>query len=176
MAAPTPVSALVHSSTLVTAGVYLLIRLSPALPHCGSLIVIIGAFGVVTMLLARLSAILEADIKKIVALSTLSQLGVIITAFALASPALVFFHLIAHAFFKALLFIATGNLIHNARDYQDLRRIGALGLMPFTKSLVVITKLSLCGVPFFSAYFSKEAILEGLSRGRMGNLVLHILI
>lgn len=176
MAAPTPVSALVHSSTLVTAGVYLLIRLSPALSRHPSLLTIIGRFGVTTMVLARLRAILEADIKKIVALSTLRQLGVIITAFALASPALVFFHLIAHAFFKALLFIATGNLIHNANDYQDLRRMGALGSLPLTKRLVLIAKLRLCGIPFFSAYFSKEGILENLSSGIEGRLFIYFFI
>ena len=163
MAAPTPVSALVHSSTLVTAGVYLLLRLSP-LFYSQLATVVLGVLGAITMIIARVAALIEADLKKIVALSTLSQLGVIVLRLSLGIAALAFFHLVAHAFFKALLFIATGNLIHNSADYQDLRRIGGhLPSVPVTKATVILTKIRLCGLPFFSAFFSKELILERLA-------------
>merc|ERR1719445_1707380 len=111
MAAPTPVSALVHSSTLVTAGVYLLIRFNYFF------------IGRITMLMAGLAAINEIDIKKVIALSTLSQLGVIIITLGLGSPHLSFFHLLSHAYFKAMLFICAGSLIHSIKEYQDIRTI-----------------------------------------------------
>merc|ERR1712142_1065979 len=162
IAAPTPVSALVHSSTLVTAGVYLLLRIVPLIT-ASSRLVLVGLIGAITMTIASLRAFLESDLKKIVALSTLSQLGIIVLSLSLGLPTIAFFHLVVHAFFKALLFIATGNLIHNSPDYQDLRRIGGhLPALPVTQATVIITKLSLCGVPFFSAFFSKELILERL--------------
>lgn len=174
MAAPTPVSALVHSSTLVTAGVYLLFRVLPAVKRAERLVTI-GALGAVTTFMARLSAFLESDLKKIVALSTLRQLGVIILRMALHLPILAFFHLIVHAFFKALLFIATGNVIHNSNDYQDLRRRGGNRLaLPFNQSIIVLTKIRLCGVPFFSAFFSKEFILESLGRAAYTNFIIFL--
>merc|ERR1712038_2052046 len=149
MAAPTPVSALVHSSTLVTAGVYLLFRALPAVKRTNVLIVI-GALGAITTFMARFSAFLESDLKKIVGLSTLRRLGVIILSIALHLPILAFFHLIVHAFFKALLFIATGNVIHNSNDYQDLRRRGGnRGPLPLNQAIIILTKIRLCGVPFF---------------------------
>jgi len=176
MAAPTPVSALVHSSTLVTAGVYLLFRVLPAVKRTNVLIVI-GILGAITTFMARFSAFLESDLKKIVALSTLSQLGVIVLRIALCLPILAFFHLIVHAFFKALLFIATGNVIHNSNDYQDLRRRGGNRLsIPFNQAIVVLTKIRLCGIPFFSAFFSKEFILESLGRARNTNFVIFLRI
>jgi len=176
IAAPTPVSALVHSSTLVTAGVYVLIRVIGIL-ETGPVTCILGAAGGVTILIARVSAFLEGDIKKIVALSTLSQLGVIMLRISLGYKGLAFFHLIAHAFFKALLFIATGRLIHNANDYQDLRRGGGqLPSLPLTKRAVVLRKLRLCGFPFFSRFYSKELILENLRTREGGGAVVFILI
>lgn len=172
IAAPTPVSALVHSSTLVTAGVYVLIRIIGIL-ETGPVFCSLGVAGGVTMLIARVSAFLERDIKKIVALSTLSQLGVMMLRISLGYKGLAFFHLIAHAFFKALLFIATGSLIHNSNDYQDLRRGGGqLPSLPLTKRAVILRKLRLCGVPFFSRFYSKELILENLrARERRGLIV-----
>jgi len=156
IAAPTPVSALVHSSTLVTAGVYLLFRLAPMFKF-SKLFLLVGALGAVTSIIASFAALLEADLKKIVALSTLSQLGVIVLRLRLGLPVLAFFHLVVHAFFKALLFIATGNIIHNSNDYQDLRRNGGSAqVLPFTQATVILTKLRLCGLPFFSAFYSKE--------------------
>lgn len=128
-------------------------------------------------MIARVSAFLEGDIKKIVALSTLSQLGVIMLRISLGHKGLAFFHLIAHAFFKALLFIATGRLIHNSNDYQDLRRGGGqLPSLPLTKRAVVLRKLRLCGAPFFSRFYSKELILENLRARERGGLVVFTLI
>jgi len=164
MAAPTPVSALVHSSTLVTAGVYLLLRL---INWFGSVqLYTLSLLGATTMVIASLRAILETDGKKIVALSTLSQLGVIVTAVGIQSARLVIFHLLVHAFFKALLFIATGVIIHNTNKSQDLRVIGGgQGVAPLIKSVVIFTKLSLIGLPFFAGFYSKEMVLETLAGG-----------
>ena len=176
IAAPTPVSALVHSSTLVTAGVYLLLRIVPLL-SLQFPIVVLGVLGRMTITIARLRAFLESDLKKIVALSTLSQLGVIVLSLRLGLAAMAFFHLIVHAFFKALLFIATGNLIHSRRDYQDLRRMGGhLPSLPITQATVIITKLRLCGLPFFSAFYSKELVLESLSSQLGGVFMVYVRI
>ena len=176
MAAPTPVSALVHSSTLVTAGVYLLLRLITLVP-AGVNLFLVGLIGGATITIARFRAFLESDLKKIVALSTLSQLGVIVLSLSLGLSTIAFFHLVVHAFFKALLFIATGNLIHNSSDYQDLRRIGGhLPALPLTQATVIITKLSLCGIPFFSAFFSKELVLERLGSNLGGEFFVYLII
>ena len=114
-----------------------------------------------TILLARLRAFFERDLKKIVALSTLSQLGVIVVRLGVGEVALRFFHLLAHAFFKAILFAARGTLIHNSINYQDLRLIGnKISNLPLSTSIVLVSSLRLCGLPFISAYFTKEAILE----------------
>lgn len=123
MAAPTPVSALVHSSTLVTAGVYLLIRMNILLANLQILeaLIFLGTF---TILMAGGAAIFEIDIKKIIALSTLSQLGAIMIALGAGSPILSYFHLLSHAFFKAMLFMCAGMVIHNMKDYQDIRKMG----------------------------------------------------
>ena len=175
MAAPTPVSALVHSSTLVTAGVYILIRISPWLRIGSSNF--LSVLGGITIVIARIRALLENDGKKIVALSTLSQLGLIITRFCLGSPLIVFFHLLAHAFFKALLFIATGVVIHRRSNYQDLRLIKGLGSrLGVTKRVVVITKLRLIGVPAFAAFFSKEAVIERISSRGVAELISYLII
>jgi NADH-ubiquinone oxidoreductase chain 5 len=156
------VSALVHSSTLVTAGVYILFRFDYLISYLG-LNKIILFIGVLTIFIARLRAFFEIDIKKIVALSTLSQLGVIITALGAGFRLLRFFHLLAHAFFKALLFIRAGNLIHRFERYQDLRVIGgASEILPFTKSIIIGCSIRLCGLPFMSAFYSKEIIIERL--------------
>lgn len=124
MAAPTPVSSLVHSSTLVTAGVYLLFRFFPSLRQYPNFEVSIFYVGVITCTIAGLSAIYENDLKKIIALSTLSQLGVMIIALGLGQPLLAFFHLVTHALFKALLFICAGTIIHRKQNNQDIRLIG----------------------------------------------------
>ena len=160
MAAPTPVSALVHSSTLVTAGVYLIIRFSSALEgsEAQRMLLIISCL---TMFIAGLGANFEYDLKKIIALSTLSQLGVILRILALGFPNLAFFHLLSHALFKALLFICAGVIIHRVGDYQDIRHIGGLvNYMPLRVSYIRIANIALCGFPFLAGFYSKDLILE----------------
>lgn len=158
IAAPTPVSALVHSSTLVTAGVYLLIRFGLIL---GRLKKIIFILGLLTIIIAGLSALWETDIKKIVALSTLSQLGLIITAVGIGVFQLAFFHLLSHAFFKALLFITVGNFIHLRRNNQDLRFIALpLEKIRITLSFRLVANMSLIGLPFLRGFYSKDLIIE----------------
>nr|YP_009740973.1 NADH dehydrogenase subunit 5 [Sinopodisma lofaoshana]QID04000.1 NADH dehydrogenase subunit 5 [Sinopodisma lofaoshana] len=160
MAAPTPVSALVHSSTLVTAGVYLLIRFSPMLDiyNCGWFLLLIGCL---TMFMAGLGANLEFDLKKIIALSTLSQLGLMMSILAMGYPKLAFFHLLAHALFKALLFMCAGSMIHNLKDSQDIRFMGSIvNFMPLTSVCFNVSSLSLCGMPFLAGFYSKDLILE----------------
>jgi len=172
IAAPTPVSALVHSSTLVTAGVYLLIRLSPTLEQVPLFRPSLLIISTLTILIAALTAILEIDIKKIVAYSTLSQLGVIIIALALNSPQLALFHLLTHAIFKALLFICVGTFIHYHQHSQDLRTIGNLNThLPLTQAATTIANLALIGTPFLAAFYSKDPILE-LTKTAPTNIVI----
>nr|QFQ51710.1 NADH dehydrogenase subunit 5 [Psorodonotus venosus] len=165
MAAPTPVSALVHSSTLVTAGVYLLIRFNAAFidTWLSSFLLLIAGL---TMFMAGLGANFEFDLKKIIALSTLSQLGLMMSILAMGYPKLAFFHLLTHALFKALLFMCAGSLIHNMKDSQDIRFMGSIcGQMPLTAICFNISNLALCGMPFLAGFYSKDLILEivGLS-------------
>jgi NADH-ubiquinone oxidoreductase chain 5 len=163
IAAPTPVSALVHSSTLVTAGVYLLIRFNVLLVDNlfgQSLLLISG----LTIFMAGLGANFEFDLKKIIALSTLRQLGLIIRILAIGYPVLAFFHLLTHALFKALLFICAGAIIHNIKNFQDIRVIGGLTLhIPLTSSCFNVANLALCGMPFLAGFYSKDLILEIVS-------------
>ena len=160
MAAPTPVSALVHSSTLVTAGVYLLVRFSAAID--GSLTqTVLLLLSSLTIFMAGLGANFEYDLKKIIALSTLRQLGVIMRILSLGFPNLAFFHLLRHALFKALLFICAGAVIHNIKDYQDIRAMGRLVVyMPLTTFCINLANLALCGSPFLAGFYSKDLILE----------------
>nr|QLM01549.1 NADH dehydrogenase subunit 5 [Palaemon varians] len=160
MAAPTPVSALVHSSTLVTAGVYLLIRFSPSLSGTlvSSVLLLIGCM---TMLMAGLGANFETDLKKIIALSTLSQLGVMVSILSFGGAMLAFFHLLTHALFKALLFMCAGSIIHSVGDSQDIRTMGSLvSHMPLSVMCINLANLSLCGIPFLAGFYSKDLILE----------------
>nr|YP_009509585.1 NADH dehydrogenase subunit 5 [Pilumnus vespertilio]AUN45002.1 NADH dehydrogenase subunit 5 [Pilumnus vespertilio] len=160
MAAPTPVSALVHSSTLVTAGVYLMIRFMPALIGSAmqSSLLIISCL---TMFMAGLGANFEYDLKKIIALSTLSQLGVMLSILSLGYVNLAFFHLLSHALFKALLFMCAGAVIHSVGDYQDIRFMGGLvSYMPLSVSYMTVANLALCGFPFLAGFYSKDLILE----------------
>lgn len=160
IAAPTPVSALVHSSTLVTAGVYLIIRFRAALE--GSIIQrFLLVISCLTIFIAGLGANFEYDLKKIIALSTLSQLGVILRILSLGFSDLAFFHLLSHALFKALLFMCAGIIIHRVRGYQDIRFIGNLvKFIPLTVSYMTIANLALCGFPFIAGFYSKDIILE----------------
>nr|YP_010032948.1 NADH dehydrogenase subunit 5 [Haloa japonica]QOW38682.1 NADH dehydrogenase subunit 5 [Haloa japonica] len=161
MAAPTPVSALVHSSTLVTAGIFLIIRLSTNIDldnTCKSVLLFVGAF---TCLLGGWAATYENDLKKIIALSTLSQLGVMVFSLGLGLSNLALFHLYTHALFKALLFLAAGQMLMASYGSQDIRLLGSVGLsMPFTVVMFNISSLCLVGAPFLSAFYSKHLILE----------------
>lgn len=175
IAAPTPVSSLVHSSTLVTAGVYVLFRSLPFIP--AEFLNYVAWSGGLTILVAGLAALSERDMKKIVALSTLSQLGIIVIALGLNRPILRFFHLIAHAFFKALLFIGVGNLIHAAARYQDLKVMRRfIETIPFSRAILICAKASLCGLPFFSGFFSKEIVLENLDLASANSICYFFLI
>nr|QCP68879.1 NADH dehydrogenase subunit 5 [Cryptolestes ferrugineus] len=162
MAAPTPVSSLVHSSTLVTAGVYLLIRFN----FCFSMelkfiMLFIGCF---TMFMSGVGACFEFDLKKIIALSTLSQLGLMMSILAIGDYSLAFFHLLTHALFKALLFMCAGNIIHNFMNCQDIRYMGSVSkFMPLTCIFLNISNMSLCGLPFLSGFYSKDLIVEFMS-------------
>nr|YP_009110444.1 NADH dehydrogenase subunit 5 [Clibanarius infraspinatus]CEH27543.1 NADH dehydrogenase subunit 5 [Clibanarius infraspinatus] len=160
MAAPTPVSALVHSSTLVTAGVYLLVRFSPAFADstCLPILLLISSL---TMFMSGLGANFEYDLKKVIALSTLSQLGVMLSILSLGFADLAFFHLLTHALFKALLFMCAGVIIHNVKEYQDVRCMGGLIVyMPLTCMCMNLANLALCGMPFLAGFYSKDLILE----------------
>nr|QTF76088.1 NADH dehydrogenase subunit 5 [Rhipiphorothrips cruentatus] len=163
MAAPTPVSSLVHSSTLVTAGVYLLIRFSNYLFFNSMCLNFVVNLGCLTTLMAGLCALFEMDLKKIVALSTLSQLGLMMSGFILCSKDLVFFHLFMHALFKASMFMCVGNFIHMNLNCQDLRFYGNLGVLsPLIIIYFSVSNLCLCGLPFLCGFFSKDLILEML--------------
>nr|YP_009110140.1 NADH dehydrogenase subunit 5 [Hydrobasileus croceus]AIW64834.1 NADH dehydrogenase subunit 5 [Hydrobasileus croceus] len=160
MAAPTPVSSLVHSSTLVTAGVYLMIRFNNLLVHTSmsSYLLLIGGM---TMFMSGIGANYEFDLKKIIALSTLSQLGLMMSILSMGFPDLAFFHLLMHALFKALLFMCAGVIIHNLGDCQDIRFMGSLiNFFPLTSCCFMISNLALCGFPFLAGFYSKDLILE----------------
>nr|YP_010952807.1 NADH dehydrogenase subunit 5 [Trapezia rufopunctata]WMQ53227.1 NADH dehydrogenase subunit 5 [Trapezia rufopunctata] len=160
MAAPTPVSALVHSSTLVTAGVYLMIRFNYAL-ESSSIQSFLFIISCLTMFMAGLGANMEYDLKKIIALSTLSQLGVMLSILSMGYWDLAYFHLLSHAMFKALLFMCAGVVIHNVLEYQDIRYMGGLvKYMPLTVSYMTAANLALCGFPFMAGFYSKDMILE----------------
>nr|QVM79277.1 NADH dehydrogenase subunit 5 [Niphona lateraliplagiata] len=173
MAAPTPVSSLVHSSTLVTAGVYLLIRFSEGFSDSLKLMLLLLAS--LTMFMSGLGANFEFDLKKIIALSTLSQLGLMMSILALGSSKLAFFHLLTHALFKALLFMCAGMIIHSMGNCQDIRYLGNLvNKMPLTCSFFNICNFSLCGLPFLSGFYSKDLIVEVMTMGYL-NLFIYCL-
>nr|URX54442.1 NADH dehydrogenase subunit 5 [Cryptotermes penaoru] len=162
MAAPTPVSALVHSSTLVTAGVYLLIRFSPAFNDllCIFLLIVSG----LTMFMAGLGANFEYDLSSVIALSTLSQLGLMISSVSIGLVSMAFFHLLTHALFSALLFMCAGVIIHTMSDSQDIRFMGNLSIqMPFTSVCLAVSSFALCGMPFLAGFYSSDLILEMVS-------------
>nr|YP_010463234.1 NADH dehydrogenase subunit 5 [Dimorphopterus gibbus]UUJ37758.1 NADH dehydrogenase subunit 5 [Dimorphopterus gibbus] len=159
MAAPTPVSSLVHSSTLVTAGVYLMIRFNELLNVYNTDLFLL--ISVLTMFMSGLGANYEYDMKSIIALSTLSQLGLMMSIYFMGSYVIAFFHLLTHAFFKALLFLCAGLYIHGVNDTQDIRYMGGfVNNFPYTSSCFGISNLSLCGLPFLSGFYSKDLVLE----------------
>lgn len=161
MEGPTPVSALIHAATMVTAGVFLLVRLSPLYelaPYTRDFIALVGG---ITAIFAGSIAITQNDIKRVIAYSTCSQLGYMFMAIGLSAYNGALFHLVTHAFFKALLFLGAGAVIHALSDEQDMRHMGGLWRsIPVTYTVMIIGSLALCGIPFFAGYFSKDYILE----------------
>nr|WAU48178.1 NADH dehydrogenase subunit 5 [Abrota ganga] len=174
MAAPTPVSALVHSSTLVTAGVYLLIRFNSLLIDMIFLKFLLLLSGL-TMMMAGICANYEFDLKKIIALSTLSQLGLMMSILSMGFYDLAFFHLLTHAMFKALLFMCSGVIIHMMNDNQDIRMMGGISIyIPLTALCMNISNLALCGIPFLAGFYSKDMILEMVSMMNLNILVFYL--
>jgi len=164
MEGPTPVSALLHAATMVTAGVFVLIRCSFIFSCSSFVLLLVVLMGSITTFFAAVIGCFQNDIKKIVAYSTCSQLGYMVLACGLCEYSLALFHLFNHAFFKALLFLGAGSIIHAMADEQDLRRLGGLAqLMPFTYISFLIGSFSLAGFPFLSGFFSKDLILESAS-------------
>ena len=161
MEGPTPVSALIHAATMVTAGVYLLMRASPLIEYSSTVLILCLWVGAITSVFSSLVGLFQQDIKKVIAYSTMSQLGMMVIAVGLSSYNVALFHLINHAFYKGLLFLAAGSVIHAVGDNQDFRKYGGLRLfLPLTYSVMVIASLSLVAFPFMSGFYSKDFILE----------------
>ena len=161
MEGPTPVSALIHAATMVTAGVFLVVRCSPIFEYSQIALNIICIVGMTTAFFAATVAIVQNDIKKIIAYSTCSQLGYMFFAAGVGAYNVAMFHLFTHAFFKALLFLGSGSVIHSFKDEQDIRNMGGVWKkMPYTWILMIIGTLALTGFPFLSGYYSKDAIIE----------------
>jgi NADH-ubiquinone oxidoreductase chain 5 len=161
MEGPTPVSALIHAATMVTAGVFLLIRCSFLYEHAYDTLLIVTTMGGITAFFAAVTGVLQNDLKKVIAYSTCSQLGYMIFSCGLSNYTISMFHLMNHAYFKALLFLSAGAVIHALADEQDLRRMGGLlQVLPFSYIMVIIGSLALMGYPFLTGFYSKDAILE----------------
>ena len=161
MEGPTPVSALIHAATMVTAGVFVLIRLSPILEYSPKILIIITIIGGLTGFFAGTVGIFQNDLKRVIAYSTCSQLGYMVVSCGLSTYSVALFHLMNHAFFKALLFLSAGAVIHAVIDEQDMRKMGGLlHVLPYTFSMFVIGSLSLMGFPYTTGYYSKDVILE----------------
>ena len=161
MEGPTPVSALIHAATMVTAGVYLLIRSSPLIEYSSTVLILCLWIGGVTTLFSSLIGLFQQDIKKVIAYSTMSQLGMMVIAIGLSSYNIALFHLVNHAFYKGLLFLGAGAVIHSVSDNQDFRKYGGLiAFLPLTYTVMLIASLSLVAFPFMTGFYSKDMILE----------------
>ena len=161
MEGPTPVSALIHAATMVTAGVYLLMRSSPLIEYSSTVLIICLWIGSVTTVFSSLIGLFQQDIKKVIAYSTMSQLGMMVIAVGLSSYNLALFHLVNHAFYKGLLFLGAGAVIHAVADNQDFRKYGGLlAFLPLTYTVMLIASLSLVAFPFMTGFYSKDFILE----------------
>ena len=161
MEGPTPVSALIHAATMVTAGVYFLMRASPLIEYSSSVLLLCLWVGAITTVFSSLIGLFQQDIKKVIAYSTMSQLGMMVIAIGLSSYSLALFHLINHAFYKGLLFLCAGAIIHAVADNQDFRKYGGLiSYLPLTYSLMLAASLSLVAFPFMTGFYSKDFILE----------------
>ncbi len=173
MEGPTPVSALIHAATMVTAGVYLIVRTAPLFEQAPKVLELAGGLGAITLVMAGLIALVQTDIKRVIAYSTMSQIGYMFLGAGLTAYPEAMFHLMTHAFFKALLFLAAGLVIHALAGEQDMRLMGGLRkLMPFTYVAFVVGALSLAGIPPFSGFFSKDSILAAaLDHGWYGELL-----
>ena len=174
MEGPTPVSALIHAATMVTAGVFMVARLSPLFEYAPTALAVVGVVGATTAIFAASIGMAQNDIKRVIAWSTCSQLGYMFAAAAVSAYAAAIFHLFSHAFFKGLLFLCSGSVIHAIGGEQDMRRMGGLwGKLPWTYATMWVGALSLSGIPLFSGYYSKDTILEatwaaGTAVGRYG--------
>jgi NADH-ubiquinone oxidoreductase chain 5 len=161
MEGPTPVSALIHAATMVTAGVFLIIRCSPIYEYSQNVLFFITIVGASTAFFAATVGVFQNDLKKVIAYSTCSQLGYMVFACGLSNYSVSMFHVLNHAYFKALLFLSAGSVIHALSDEQDMRRMGGLiQLLPFTYIMIVIGSLALMGFPFLTGFYSKDVILE----------------
>jgi len=161
MEGPTPVSALIHAATMVTAGVYLLMRSSPLIEYSNTVLILCLWLGAITTIFSSLIGLFQQDIKKVIAYSTMSQLGMMVVAVGLSSYNTALFHLVNHAFYKALLFLGAGAVIHAVADNQDFRKYGGLrAFLPLTYSVMLIASLSLVAFPFMTGFYSKDFIIE----------------
>ena len=161
MEGPTPVSALIHAATMVTAGVYLLMRSSPLIEYSSTVLMLCLWIGSITTVFSSLIGLFQQDIKKVIAYSTMSQLGMMVIAIGLSSYNLALFHLINHAFYKGLLFLGAGAVIHAVADNQDFRKYGGLIMfLPLTYTVMLLASLSLVAFPFMTGFYSKDFILE----------------
>jgi NADH-quinone oxidoreductase subunit L len=160
MEGPTPVSALIHAATMVTAGVYLMVRVAPILEQADTALTVIAIIGAATALFAATCAVAQKDIKRVLAYSTISQLGYMFLAVGVGAYVAAIFHMVTHAFFKALLFLGAGSVIHGVHEEQDMRRMGALrALMPITAATFIVGWLAIAGIPPFAGFWSKDEIL-----------------
>ena len=161
MEGPTPVSALIHAATMVTAGVFLVVRCSPIFEYSEVALNVVAIVGIITAIFAASVALVQNDIKRIIAYSTCSQLGYMFFAAGVGAYHVAMFHLFTHAFFKALLFLGSGSVIHAFKDDQDIRNMGGVWKkLPYTWVLMLIGTLALTGFPFLSGFYSKDAIIE----------------